>query len=48
MQMNREWTDQTVLPLTIEAGKLKYSFFSIVIRSALIIYILYWIIERIK
>ena len=48
MQMNREWTEQTVLPLTLEKGKMKYSLFSIAVRLILIGYIIYWIIEKIK
>ena len=48
MQMNREWTEQTTLPLTLEKGKLKYSLLSIIIRLVLIGYLIYWIIEKIK
>ena len=48
MQMNKEWTDQKVLPLTIEKGKLKTSFFSIAIRLILIGYIIYWAIEKLS
>jgi hypothetical protein len=48
MQMNREWTEQSVLPLVFEKGKLKYSLFSIVVRLILIGYLIYWIVEKIK
>ena len=48
MQINREWVEQTVLPLTLEKGKLKYSLFSIVIRLILIGYFIYWIIGKIS
>jgi len=48
MQMNKEWTDQEVIPLTLEKGKLKNSLFSIAIRLILIGYIIYWIIEKLK
>ena len=48
MQMNREWTNKTVLPLTLEKGKLKYSLFSIAMRLILLGYIIYWIIEKLK
>lgn len=48
MQMNKEWTDQDVLPLTLEKGKLKNSLFSMAIRLILIGYIIYWIIEKLK
>ena len=41
MQMNKEWTNQNELPLTIEKGKLKNSLFSIAIRLILIGYIIY-------
>jgi hypothetical protein len=45
MQMNSEWTEQTVLPLTLAEGKLKYSLFSIAVRLFLLGYLIYWIIE---
>lgn len=48
MQMNREWTDQTVLPLNLEKGKLKYSLFSVAVRLILLGYVIYWIIEKMK
>ncbi|AUP80548.1 hypothetical protein [Flavivirga eckloniae] len=48
MQMNREWIEQSVLPLTLEKGKLKFSLFSIAIRIFLVGYFIYWIIEKMK
>ncbi len=48
MQLNDEWTDQKILSLNIEKGKLKYSLFSIAVRLILIGYIAYWIIEKLK
>ena len=45
MQMNKEWTEQTVLPLTMEKTKVKFSPFSIIIRLLLVAYILYYLIE---
>lgn len=48
MQINQEWTDQTVLPLTLEENKLKYSWFSIVTRLILLGYLVFWIIGKIK
>lgn len=48
MQMNPEWTDQTVLPLTMEKGELKYSLFSIVVRLILVGYIIYWIVGKMQ
>jgi hypothetical protein len=47
MQMNTEWTEQTVLPLSIEKGKIKFSLVSIVLRLILLGYLVYWIIERV-
>ena len=48
MQMNKEWTEQKVLPLTLEKEKLKNSLFSIIIRLILVGYIIYWIIGKLK
>ena len=48
MQMNKEWTEQTVLPLALEKQKLKYSFFSIAVRVLLLGYLVYWVIEKFK
>ncbi|MEO0727634.1 MAG: hypothetical protein AAFZ63_24035 [Bacteroidota bacterium] len=41
MQRNPAWDGQNVLPLTIETGKLKYSWFSIIVRVLAIAYLLY-------
>jgi hypothetical protein len=46
MQVNSEWTNQQVLQLTIENGKIKNSPFSIVLRLFLIGYLIYIIYER--
>ena len=46
MQMNQEWVNQTVLPLELEEGKLKYSYFSLAIRIFIIAYLVHWIIKR--
>lgn len=46
MQINPEWANQKVLPLTIENGKVKNSSFSIVLRLFLIGYLIYVIYER--
>ena len=48
MQLNEEWTSQSVLPLSIENGKIKYSNFSIAIRILLLLYLIYWIIDKVK
>lgn len=47
MQFSPEWTNQNVLPLTIEEGKIKTSTFSLVIRLLLIVFILYKLLEKI-
>lgn len=46
MQFNPEWTDQSVLPLTIEQGKIKTSTFSLIVRLIAIGYLIYWVLER--
>lgn len=48
MQLNNEWKAQSVLPINIEDGKVKYSNFSIAIRVFILIYFIYWVIEKIK
>ncbi|MDO1451675.1 hypothetical protein Q0590_35710 [Rhodocytophaga aerolata] len=48
MQLNPDWTNQQSLPLTLEKGEVKYSFFSIVVRVVAVAYLIYWLIERIK
>jgi hypothetical protein len=47
MQLNPEWTNQSTLPLTIEKGNIKYSVFSIIVRVALIGYIIYLVVGKI-
>jgi len=42
MQFNPEWTEQKVLPLTLEKTKVKYSTFSIAVRIIAIGYLIYW------
>lgn len=46
MQINPEWTNQQVLPLTLEKGQIKYSAFSIIIRLFIVGYLIYWVYER--
>ena len=46
MQKNPEWTNQQILPLTLEKRQVKYSFFSIVVRLILFGYIIYWLYSR--
>ena len=46
MQANEAWSNQTVLPLTIEKGKLKFSVFSIIIRLIIVGYIIYWFVKK--
>ena len=46
MQRNDEWDDQEVLPLTVSQGRLRYSPFSLVVRIALIGYLVYRLILR--
>jgi hypothetical protein len=46
MQLNPEWTNQQVLPLTLEKGQVKNSAFSIVVRIFAIGYLIYWLYER--
>lgn len=46
MQNNPEWTNQELLPLTIEKGQVKYSAFSILIRLIIVGYLFYWLYER--
>lgn len=44
MQFNPEWTNQKVLPLTLEQGQVKTSTFSLVVRLILVGYIIYWLL----
>ena len=46
MQLNKEWTNQNILPLTIEEGKIKISPFSKIIRFVLVAYLIYWLFEK--
>ena len=46
MQLNPEWTNQQLLPLTLEKGQVKNSAFSIVVRIIAIGYLIYWLYER--
>lgn len=46
MQVNPEWIHQKILPLTVEKGKIKYSIFSIALRLFLVVYFIYWLIEK--
>ncbi|WP_207434538.1 hypothetical protein [Sabulibacter ruber] len=46
MQMNREWTEQNVLPITLESGSVKYSLISIALRLLLVGYLFYWLFEE--
>ena len=46
MQFNPKWTDQNVLPLTFEQGKIKTSTFSLIVRLIVIGYFIYWALER--
>jgi len=45
MQNNPEWTNQELLPLTIEKGQVKYSAFSILIRLFIVGYLIYWLYQ---
>jgi len=46
MQINPEWINQQILPLTLEKGQVKYSFFSIIVRLILIVCLIYLFYER--
>lgn len=46
MQLNAEWTDQTILPLTVEQGRVKYSVFSIILRIIVVGYLIFWLYQR--
>ncbi len=47
MQMNKEWTNQSVLPLSLEKAKIANSLFSIMLRIFLIGYIAFLIYHQI-
>ena len=46
MQLNPEWTNQQLFPLTLEKGQVKYSVFSIIARLIVVGYLLYWFYKR--
>lgn len=46
MQFNPEWTEQQVLPLTLEKGRVKYSAFSVIVRLIAVGYLIYWVYDR--
>ena len=45
MQFNPEWTNQSVLPLTLEQGQIRTSTFSLIMRLILVGYIIYWLLR---
>lgn len=45
MQLNPEWTQQQVLPMTLEKGHVQYSAFSVVVRIILVAYLLFRVYE---
>ena len=46
MQINPEWTEQQIIPLTYEQAKIKHSAFSVIVRIVAIGYLIYWAYER--
>jgi hypothetical protein len=46
MQINPEWIEQQVIPLTYEQAKIKHSPFSIAVRVIAVGYLIYWTYER--
>jgi len=46
MQINPEWTEQQIIPLSYEQAKIKHSPFSIIVRVIAIGYLIYWAYER--
>jgi len=46
MQFNPEWTNQQILSLALEKGKVKYSLFSIIARLIVVGYLIYWLYGR--
>ena len=46
MQINPEWTNQEILPLTLENVKVKYSLFSIIVRLMAIGGLVFWLYKR--
>lgn len=47
MEQNSEWTNQHILPLTIEKGQMKHSAYSIIIRLLALGLLVYWLYEGI-
>ncbi len=43
MQRNREWTDQSVLPITLEKGKLQYSLLNMLSKVIIVGFLVYFI-----
>lgn len=46
MQINPEWTEQQVIPLTYKQAKIKHSTLSIAIRVIAVTYLIYWMYEQ--
>ena len=46
MQINPEWTNQQMLPLTFEKKQIKHSFFSVFVRIIAIVYLIYLVYEQ--
>lgn len=46
MQINPEWINQQILPLTLEKGQVKHSAFSIIARLVVVGYIIHWVYEQ--
>ena len=46
MQVNPEWTNQQVIPLSYVQSKIKHSPFSIAVRVIAIGYLIYWLYKR--
>jgi len=46
MQINPEWIEQQVIPLSYEQTKINHSPFSIAVRVIAIGYLIYWVYER--
>jgi hypothetical protein len=47
MQLNPEWTNQQLLPLTLEKGQVKHSAFSLLVRLIVVGYIIYWLYNKV-
>lgn len=46
MQINPEWTEQQIIPLSYEQAQIKHSTFSIALRVIAFGYLVYWVYER--